>query len=47
MNVLLLAFVFQIVGLYAMILLSDYVIGMASSYRSMRRLKKNTLRIRR
>ncbi|HYX34755.1 MAG TPA: hypothetical protein VE954_16780 [Oligoflexus sp.] len=47
MNVILLAFVFQILGLYAMILLSDYVIGMVSEYRAMRRLKKNPLRIRR
>lgn len=47
MNYMLLAFVAQIFGLYAMILLSDYVIGVVSSYRSVRRLKRSSLRIRR
>lgn len=47
MNVVLLAFVLQIFGLYAMILLSDYAVGMVSSYRAARRLKKSPVRIRR
>jgi hypothetical protein len=46
MNLLLLAFVLQIFGLYVMILLSDYVIGMFSRG-SRSRLKKAPLRIRR
>lgn len=47
MNVVLLAFVIQIFGLYAMILLSDYVVGMVSSYKKTRRLKRSPARIRR
>jgi hypothetical protein len=47
MNVVLLAFVLQIFGLYAMILLSDYVLGAVTSYRASRRLKKSPVRIRR
>jgi hypothetical protein len=47
MNYLLLAFVLQIFGLYAMILTSDYLTGVVSSYRSQRRLKKSPVRVRR
>jgi hypothetical protein len=47
MNYVLLAFVLQIFGLYAMILISDYVTGLVSSYRAQRRLKKSPVRIRR
>lgn len=47
MNVVLIAFILQIFGLYAMILLSDYIVGMVSSHRSARRLKKTPVRIRR
>lgn len=47
MNYVLLAFVLQIFGLYAMILLSDYVASLVSSYKSQRRLKKSPVRIRR
>ncbi len=46
MNVVLLAFVIQIFALYAMILLSDYVVGMVSSYRRTRRLKRSPARLR-
>ena len=47
MNFFLLAFVLQIFGLYAMILVSDYAIEKIQSYRSVHRLKKTSLRIRR
>jgi hypothetical protein len=46
MNVVLLAFVMQILGLYTMILLSDYVLGKVASYRA-RQLKKVPVRLRR
>lgn len=47
MNVVLLAFVLQIFGLYVMILISDYVLGKVTSYRAAQRLKKSPVRIRR
>lgn len=47
MNVLLIAFILQIFGLYAMILLSDYVLGMVNHYRTQKRLKKSPIRLRR
>ncbi|WP_176736897.1 hypothetical protein [Oligoflexus tunisiensis] len=47
MNVVLLAFVMQILGLYAMILLSDYVLDKVTTYRASRQLKKVPVRLRR
>jgi hypothetical protein len=47
MNVLLLAFILQIFGLYVMILVSDYALGLWSSYRDQRRLRRSPVRIRR
>jgi hypothetical protein len=47
MNFFLLAFVIQIFGLYAMILLSDYVLGILHNHGNSHRVKKQPLRIKR